>query len=98
MGDTIKVVKQDDIIRLQTTANVVPSVLDIQDFSLTATEADQAIFTLPEPVRTNGLFVVAIEGALQNLTKDDYKVSGTTLTFNEGLPINAKVFGQYEKA
>ncbi|MBW1812141.1 MAG: hypothetical protein JRJ39_00335 [Deltaproteobacteria bacterium] len=90
----VKIVRTTGIIKIvstkQTSAIFVP-------FSFTATDG-QTVFPLPSAAKSGGLFMVSINGAPQDQEGGDYTVSGVTLTFDEGLDTNDKVYGAYEQA
>lgn len=90
----VKIIRTTEIIKV---VSPKPSPLSMQDFSFTATNG-QTVFTLPSTPVTDGLFIAIINGSPQDREGGDYTVSGTTLTFDEALDTNDKVYGSYEKA
>lgn len=100
---TIKVIKSSTrpvkIIRTSGIVRVVSpkaSPLSIQTFTFTATQG-QTVFTLPSTPVTDGLFIVSINAGPQDQEDGDFTVVGTTLTLAEGVDLNDKVYGLYEK-
>lgn len=89
MGSTIKIIKQNNIIRAVKASTRVSFV----PFTFTAT-AGQTTFefeSIPAKV-----LVVVINGATQNEDAGDFTVVGDLLNLSEGVEAGDKVYGIYQ--
>lgn len=63
-------------------------------FNYTATGGENE-FTLPASIASNGIIILAINGAMQNQLGGDFSVSGDTVTLDENLVAGDKVYGAF---
>lgn len=87
------------IIRTTNTVRVLMArsmKLQFVPFTFTATDG-QTEFTLPSTPYGDGLFICSINGSPQDQEGGDFSVATNILTLAEGVDLNDKVYGFYEK-
>lgn len=96
MSEGITIIKKSEIIRVQSSFPILPQY---SNYSFTVSFPNQTAFTLPSYPNTVGLFVMTVNGVMQNPLIGDYTVNGLTLTYNPGsspLNVNDVVAGFYQ--
>ena len=85
--------KEQKTVQVQSAFPIFPN---FQNFSILATTNGQTIFTLPSYPVLTALFVLNINGVLQDPLNGDFTVNGNILTVNAVLSIGDKLAGFFQ--
>lgn len=89
----VVLVIEQKVINVQSAFPIFPS---FQNFSIVGTQA-QTVFILPSYPVLSGMFILNINGVMQDPLNGDYTVNGDVVTLDAGVNLGDKVAGFYQE-